>query len=567
LKPDLFCRRRRRINRRCETMPILILAPQDSLGEISTPVPLYKFHGAQGIVNWPRDAHAHLGPVGAWNIFFRLGYLPAWVTLAELSTLDPVDNLLVISSLGQWARAQEEKVEQWLHKGGRVLAAGISPHWPAWLGFPPAQMNFTRLDHPNGAFGANLDATKEIRLWSSGEQLYLEGPQEIPAASPDAYGQLFMVHGEIQTPARAAKTPLKAPALWTRENLTYVNGNIFAGFQAWLQGQSDLAPWLNWRHRLFWLDEWVCDLNRLLETFQLLPARPTGEPDLPKITVIFRHDVDSSRDTGYLELEEQNKLPATYAVLRDDNTTFWLSKLAGRPALECAFHYNTIKKEDIVQRLCTRFTGKRYAYRPAKKEIVGKGLWEQVQLAKKDKIGITTLHRHGPFLLYPEWIDALDYVLQKEPEVLGAASLFRSNLLKWGTDRVDGVTGTFVHFPDTQFPLWLPFKLAHAGYQGRPLRGWESTHIMEPEPELFAQILEHALELPLPYFVFPVGFHPAHAHRPTFTADGCLSWFKQILAAVNDLGGDFQSLSRMYQKLDKVTHNSRYAHGSADPGK
>lgn len=546
-------------------MPILILAPQDSLGEISNPVPLYKFHGAQGIVNWPRDGHAHLGPVGAWNIFFRLGYLPAWVTLAELSTLNPEGKLLVISSLGQWGKSQEQEIKQWLGKGGRVLVAGISPHWPDWLGFPVNQTKFTSLDHPNGAFGANLDATEEICLWSPGEQLYLEGHQEVSAASADAYGQLCMVHGEIQTPARALKTPLQAAALWTKGNLAYLNGNIFAGFQAWLQGQSDLVPWLNWRHRLFWLDEWVCDFRRLIESLKLLPPRSVGELELElkKITIVFRHDVDSSKDTGYLKLEEQNRIPATYAVLRDGNTNFWGGTLAGRPFIESAFHYNTIKRESIFQRLCTRFTSRRYAYRPAKKEIVGKGLWDQVQLAKKDKIGIETLHRHGSFLIYPEWIDALDYVFQKEPSVLGASSLFRSNLLRWGTDRVDGVTGTLAHFPDAQFPLWSPFKLAHAAYQGRPLRGWESTHLMELEPDLFKQILEHALNLPLPHFVFTLGFHPAHAHRQTFAKEGCIFWFEKILEVVTNIGGDFQSLNGIYRKLDKAINNSDYANALA----
>jgi hypothetical protein len=537
-------------------MHILILAPLDSLGNISQPVSLYKFRGAQGGIDWPRDAHAHLGPVGAWNIFFRLGYVPKWVTLVELASLNPAGQLLVISSLGQWARSQEEQIKRWLSKGGLVLAAGISPHWPDWLGLPVDQVQFAKLDQPKGAFGANLDASDTVCLWSPGEQLYLGGHREISSGPTKASGQLFMIHGEIQTPERALKTPLQAAALWTRENFTYLNGNIFAGFQSWLQGQSDLAPWLTWRHRLFWLDEWVCDLRTLLDGLKLLPAPPIGGQALQKITVVFRHDVDSSRDTGYLELEEQAKIPATYAVLRDDNTTFWVNELAIRPPIECAFHYNTIKKEHIFQRLYAHFTGSRYAYRPAKNELVGKGLWDQVQLAKNAKIGIATLHRHGSFLLYPEWIDALDYVFQKEPEVLGAASLFRSNLLRWGTDRVDGVTGTFVHFPDAQFPLWFPFKLAHAGYQGRPLRGWESTHIMEPEPDLFEQMLQHALDLPLPHFVFTVGFHPAHAHRQTFTERGCITWFKEILAIVSNIGGDFQSLRGIYQKLSEATDNS-----------
>jgi len=533
-------------------MSILILAPRESLGVTARTPNTYQFAGAHGRISWPKDAQAHLGPVGAWNILFRLGYLPKWVTLAELAVVDPVGKLLIISSAGQWSRAQTEQIEHWAGRGGRILAAGISPHWPEWLGFAGGQGRFEKLDHPEGAIGATWAGANDIGLWGPGEQPYLARAEKALNTEAAAYGQLFMIHGERQTPERALKTPLAAPVLWTKGNFCYLNGNIFAGFQAWLQGQSDLSPWLNWRQRLFWLDEWVGELGKLLENLQLLPARPTGLPQLGRITIIFRHDVDSSKDTSYLELEEQTGTPATYAILKDRNTRFWIKRLAEPPFIEGAFHYNTAKEGRLLNRLRS-YLGGGAAYRPARAAIVEKGLWRQVQWAKKNRIGIRTLHRHASFLIYPEWIDAMDYVFQREPGVLGSSSLFRSNLLRWGTDRVDGVTGTLVHSPDVQFPLWFPFKLAHAGDHGRPLRGWESTHLVEPEPDLLSEMLGYALRSPLPRFVFTLGFHPAHANRPTFTHGGGILWVKQVMEMIRKYGCAVSSLGDLYEEITEAT--------------
>jgi hypothetical protein len=52
------------------------------------------------------------------------------------------------------------------------------------------------------------------------------------------------------------------------------------------------------------------------------------------------------------------------------------------------------------------------------------------------------------FLVYPEWVDALDYVFDTSPGVFGGNSLFRARVLRWGIDHVDGASGTMGAGPD-----------------------------------------------------------------------------------------------------------------------
>ena len=89
--------------------------------------------------------------------------------------------------------------------------------------------------------------------------------------------------------------------------------------------------------------------------------------------------------------------------------------------------------------------------------------------------------------------------------------------------------GTLGSFPGPQFPYWFPFRLAHAGDGGRMLRGWESTCMMECEPDLVWQLLDH--DVPdLTQRVIVLNYHPAHANGKTFSAEGCKGWFSEIVA-------------------------------------
>ena len=124
---------------------------------------------------------------------------------------------------------------------------------------------------------------------------------------------------------------------------------------------------------------------------------------------------------------------------------------------------------------------------------------KQVRWAKNKGIGINTLHRHDPFIIYPELVDALDTVYNNEIDVLGSNSFFRGQVLRWGVDYSDGIRGNYGDAPSPQFPYWFPFRLAHSGHGGRLLKGWETTSMMEIEPGLLEQMIDYNIYLKINY--------------------------------------------------------------------
>ena len=159
------------------------------------------------------------------------------------------------------------------------------------------------------------------------------------------------------------------------------------------------------------------------------------------------------------------------------------------------------------------------------------------------------MHRHLPFIFYPELVDALDTVYENEKGVLGSNSFFRGQVLRWGIDYVDGLRGTFGDFPDPQFPYWFPFRLAHAGHGGRMLRGWESTSMMEIEPGLVEQMLDYRIP-GLMQKVLILNFHPAHAKGSTFAKEGCVNGFRETLDLCNSRGVEVRPLAEVFRILN-----------------
>jgi len=343
---------------------------------------------------------------------------------------------------------------------------------------------------------------------------------------------------------------MDCPAAVRFERFFLLNCDPFGAFQAWLQAQVDLEPWLGWRHRIFWLDEMVAFLRVMLVRVGVLPqdSHALGIPGFGATTVVLRHDLDHSRDTAYLDLENVARVPGVHAVLKDFNASFWRKKLREWPQHETAFHYNTARYSRVTNFLRKKiFRLPPTPYLPARSELVGTGLLRQVQWAKRAGVGIGTLHRHLSLVYYPEYVDALDAVFEHEPGVLGASSYFQGDVLRWGVDRVDGVRGTFA----SMFPYWFPFRLAHVGDGGRLLRGWETASLMEMEPAMLEQILNHKVD-GLPQRLLVLTYHPAHANREIFTAGGCVVWFREVLDILRSTGTEVMTLREVFGKLDRA---------------
>ena len=505
---------------------------------------LYRFRSVSGEMHWPIKGGLNLGFGGVWNTLLRLGFPPKEICKTSIVSPGNGDSLFV-SSDTMLDPGDMEFVRRWLSAGGIVVASGLPE---AWSPFLAAKVVSGCSPYPYAAL-AYSGVYGKVELIAPPGWRFLEKVEK--KSGVETQGTLVTIRGERQTPSRALVSTIKgAPAIVRKDRFFYLNANPFAALQAWLQGQEDLEPWLNWRHRLFWLDEMVAYLGRVLVSVGALsePLPGMGIGGLAETTIVLRHDLDFSRDTSYLETEEEAGLPGVYAILRDMNTNFWVKKLKQKQIHESAFHFNTVTFP-AVSRIRKKLGLRGVEYRPSDKLIRGKGILSQVRWAKRHGIGIETLHRHWAYLIYPEWIDAMDVVFEYERSVLGGSSTFRGQVLRWGTDRVDGANGTMSQFPDPQFPLWFPFKLAHAGDGGRLLRGWESTSVMEVEPGLFEQMLNHRIA-ELPQRVITLNYHPAHAKRPVFTAEGSHENFKKIVKLIKESEVEVRTLSQVYSELD-----------------
>ncbi|HLI13647.1 MAG TPA: hypothetical protein VKY65_18800 [Alphaproteobacteria bacterium] len=500
-------------------------------------VGVYRFRGAGGAVAWPMRDGANLGLAGAWNLLFRLGFLPQVVALEGLPRPRRGDVLVVPAQPGN--DLPIGSLQEWHAAGGMILASGATEAWSGLLG---ASLRVVRAGYPYAALAAG-GVEKVPQVVAPPGWPFLAGE----AGRATALGYLLALRGERQTPQRALITPLTdAPAVLRHDGIVYLNGDPFAAYQAWLQGQEDLGPWLNWRHRLFWLDEQAAFLGRLLRRAEVVERLPgPGIPSLAETTIVLRHDLDASRDTAYLEAEVAAGIPAVHAILHDENTDFWLKALARHDDHETALHYHTNTEPARWRRRVPFLRRSSSRSGPAHRRLVGRGLARQVEWAHDRGIGVATLHRHWSYILYPELVDALDAVYRTLPDVTGSSSFFRGQVLRWGARDAGESVGSF---PDAQFPSWLPFRLAHAGDDGRMLAGWESTSVMEIEPDLLEQMLDHHIP-ELAQRVFTLCFHPAHARRPTFTPQGSLADFRRILGIIRARSLPCLTLAEVYRRF------------------
>lgn len=509
----------------------------------------YRWRGARGSAAWPTEGGAGLGTAGMWNVLWRLGMAPVIVPSGALPAPVAGDLLCVHIDGPESSESTALACRTWLRGGGRVLCSGRAGDCPVIGG--TGAWRRARAPNPYSGLAARLHGAPVLIAPAS-------WPYERLEREPDPdwvlHGDLASVGGERQTPSRSLIEPLAAAPAAVQaaaSRMTFLNGSPFAAFQAWLQGQEDLQPWLHWRHRLFWLDEFASALGSLLhdlEVIDLARAR-TPIPALPATTIVLRHDVDYSRDTSYLAEEGGRGLVATHAVLNDPNARFWARAVAAAPGHEAAFHYTTASRDwpATLQRVLRRQSGG--VLRAARSALSAKGLTRQIARARATGIPVETLHRHLAFLPYPELVDTLDAVYRSDPALRGSSSFFRAHLVRWGQKPSAFTPMSVGEWPDSQFPLWLPFRLAHAADGGRLLRGWETTSVMEPEAGLVAQMLAHRVPH-ITQRVITLNFHPAHAQSGRFAQDGSLGVFKRVLDVIRDDGAAVRTLRDVYAAAD-----------------
>jgi hypothetical protein len=197
----------------------------------------------------------------------------------------------------------------------------------------------------------------------------------------------------------------------------------------------------------------------------------------------LRHDVDheatDSIDFSMLEFQVHNAIPASYYLMDPAFCTsrcttmgakIWLDATAPYNFLEAAQHNDSLDGDPP-------------------RWIIGTGLHDHISQSDQT-LGIRsqTAGRHMGFLVYPETIDAMDYLYDNNPDMLGLCTFSLYEVIAYGERNpdvvVDGKQLTYATYdhanPDVPASIpgyWFPYHVVvSTAEEHKTLRGWDVTH-------------------------------------------------------------------------------------------
>ena len=191
----------------------------------------------------------------------------------------------------------------------------------------------------------------------------------------------------------------------------------------------------------------------------------------------LRHDVDQSADLSMVEYQAANLVPATHDVLdpviaadstTDEQAELWVREVSKYPFLEVGLHNDSLAGDPP-----------RY--------LVGTGFHDHVRETEQ-RLGFTvyTCGRHGGGHVHPETLDAMDYLLEHAPEVLGTCTFCFYDMVEYGerTYQTDGSMTV------SSSGFWFPYHpVITSVEEHKALRGWDRTHEYDCDYDLVDVIL------------------------------------------------------------------------------
>lgn len=491
----------------------------------------YTFRGARGETTWLKGHYAYLAVNGAESFLRRMGIKYDIVpddTLTE-HTLDPYHTILIPDAANLQNHARFAK---WLDGSGRQLIV------------------FGRTNLPADILGSTFEAyaafSNPTGMQVGGKSTLLTpSAYAVRLAQPLPRSEVIAQFGEYTDPYIPIFTPGKHPAVLKYGRTLSFAHSVFEFIGAALQGHTSIESVRHFYPAFLFTDALLCTIRDLLlahapQLFQLR-IKPWGAHDR---VLVLRHDVDFSDDPTYIEQEIAERIPATYALLLDEYLDTWLRTLRNQEQIEISFHYSSAQPDSLLTRAKTRLARLRGdvhwgAAHPGKRLMSRDGLLEQIREAEARGIRCETAHRHENFFFYPETVDAMQHLYEHKKDVLGLGSMFRWECYQYGKP-------FSVEHPETAVPFWFPFKLHTAStVRHAPLRGWDSTQLMEPNPMETYAVLHSNLE----NGVFTLGFHPKHARSREFTPQGNLTWFRAALEAAKRTGCAIMTCAQVYEHL------------------
>jgi len=502
---------------------------------------IYRFEGTTDTVRWLKGEYAYLAPNGAASVLRRLCIKFDWLREKEIT--EPVILSAYHTLMVPHAVALPDEVRKalmaWVDQGGCLLVTGRTDIPKKLLGVSNVEWY-----QPQGYTGIDYKGHQLI----TGYRGYTVGLVE-PTSGSEVLASGYETKGLGKETDFKEHHPL-GPAVIQSGKVIYITLPLFETIGAMLQGHVNFEEIRGVGHRFKYLDRLGRFVKDILEEARWqhlwhVRVKPWGEYSG---VVVLRHDVDESTDTTYLDYEQKNHIPATYAILDNHHRPHWLDAVANHPEAEAAYHFD-IGTERITwfEQLLVRLKGDTP---PVSNKADGKGLWNQMKKAR-DLLGIpiSTGQRHNSFFHYPEIVDAMNYLYKEEPEVLGLGTMFRFTNFMFGARTKEDDNTYVVQHPDTSIPFWFPYKLWYASADHHHmLRGWDITHVLEPEPWLTEHLLDQ--EEYLEDGVYTLGFHPAHCRGKSFRPEGNWQWFEKAVELGHSHGYLFATCREVFERMN-----------------
>ncbi len=428
---------------------------------------IYEFTDAWGErARWVKGEYAYLAPNAASAFLNRLNLKHDTVDEEKLRESIPEYQTLVIPNAARLEESTLARIRERLRDPDFFLLVTGRTNLPGSL----LGLERSRLERPQGYSGWGWTAGSPFGDTSIWEDLYVTGARGAAvhrveaAAGAEAPAGLYEITGDLRNASTATRSRLGDGIVLTGNTL-YVANQVFEFLGGVLQAHLYVDEIRNWNNPVHWGDTLVYFLARLLkERNQGLPSSRLRTFGSYRGVLSLRHDVDQSADLAMLEYEAANLVPASWDILdpviaadsaTEEESRLWVREVAKYEFLEAGLHNDSL-------------VGAPPTY------LVGTGLYDHVRITE-ERLGIRvyTCGRHGGAHAHPETLDAMDYLYEHVPHVLGTCTFCFYDMWEYGEHAYE-TDGSYT-VASTGF--WFPYHPVITRVEKhKALRGWDRTH-------------------------------------------------------------------------------------------
>ena len=495
---------------------------------------IYTFEDAWGQnKNWLKGQYAYLAPSTVSASLNRFNLKHDFIGDDRLADSLSDISLLFLPSAHSLTQEAIDAIGRWLQRDDAFLCvSGPTNLPPELLGLESLEL--ARTDGYTAWQWNSVSPFGDRAKW---EEWYISGYKGFFTCFAEAktgasvLADLLEVDGDLSGPDSASLQRVGAGIVQTEKSLFIANAlfeHMGGIWQAHLNAE-EVRRWFNpfnWAETLLyqlravlWSCGQECHWNTRLRTF--------GSYDG---VMNIRHDPDKSVDMTMLRYQGEHLIPATHTLLdaniSPEATTTemdqaWVREISRHEFIEIGLHNDAIQASPP-------------------KWMMGTNLARHVIESEKNLgVRLYTGGRHGGYSVYPEMIDAMDYLYQTVPHFLGLGTFHFHLMAEYGDRRpnpqLDDMVVTYqtLTSPTIASPgFWFPFHgVVSTTEECRQLRGWDITHEYDPPPDVIDAVYgrpnskDKDPNTALQDGVYQLQYHPLFTVDPSYNnGRGTFDW-------------------------------------------